>query len=291
MKRINAGLFLMATLMLAGTFCHAQQPSVIRVMTYNIRFDNPGDGVNRWGNRREALLNQIRFHNPDIICIQEGLHNQVEQITGNLSVYKMRGKGRDDGATGGEYSAVFFRDDRFEALADSTFWLSPTPSVPGKAWDAALPRIATWVRLKERTSGKVMVVFSTHFDHMGVVARRESAKLLLAETARIGGGKPVILAGDFNSNPKDEPHRILTSGPASNASSLTDSRAVSKQPHFGSEGTCCGFEYPGPTQGETIDFVFVSRGIGVLKHSTPTDMVNGHFLSDHLPVLVDFVLE
>ncbi len=270
----------------------AQQAHVpLRVMTYNIRYDNPGDGVNRWSARREAVAGLVMFHAPDILCTQEGLRPQLEQLGRMIDGYAFCGRGRDDGREEGEHCAIFYRTDRLDRIADSTFWLSPTPWIPGVAWDAALARIATWARLRDKATGDTIVVFNTHFDHMGRQARSESARLLSREIPRIAAGAPVILAGDFNSTPLDEPYRILTSGSVVSDFNLTDTKSQPRVRHHGPLSTCCGFELPGPIEGTTIDFIFASYGWKTLKHATLSDLVNGRFPSDHLPVLAELVFE
>jgi endonuclease/exonuclease/phosphatase family metal-dependent hydrolase len=268
-----------------------ETPANFRVMTYNIRYDNTDDGVNRWSARRDAVGSLIKFHNPDIICTQEGLRSQLDQMSRMLEGYLYCGKGRDDGDKAGEHCAIFYRSDRFELLADSTFWLSPTRSIPSKAWDAALPRIVTWAHFKDRKTQKTFFVFNTHFDHEGVIARTESAKLLKSEVPRITSGKPAILAGDFNSTDSDQPYKTITNGAVNGAFGMTDTRQLSHTRHHGPNGTCCGFDFPGPITGKTIDFIFVSFGWKVDMHATLSDLINGRFPSDHLPVMVELVAE
>ena len=119
-------------------------------MTYNIRYDNPGDGINSWDNRKEFVSLLMRFHGADIVCIQEGLVQQVRYLHNALEGFDFCGVGRDDGKEAGEFSAIYFRKEMFDLLADSTFWLSLTPARPSKGWDAALPRIVTWAHFKAR---------------------------------------------------------------------------------------------------------------------------------------------
>ena len=118
---------------------HGQAP--IAVLTYNIRFDNPADGADAWPERRDHLAAQLRFYNPDVFGIQEGLHRQVEYLSEQLPDFQRVGGGRDDGKEAGEYSALYFHKSRFGLLESGTFWLSETPDRPSKGWDAALPRI------------------------------------------------------------------------------------------------------------------------------------------------------
>ena len=216
------------------------EQSSLKVMTYNIRYDNPGDGVNSWTNRKEFVSSLMLFYGADIVCIQEGLIQQVRYLHDALKGFEYCGRGRDDGKEAGEFSAIFFRADAVDLLLDSTFWLSPTPSEPSKGWDAALPRIVTWASLRTRKGGQQFFVFNTHFDHMGENARRESARLLLEQVRRIAGKWPAVVAGDFNSTELDSTYRILV-GPVPGKTLLKDSFHLSRLPHHGVAPTFFGF--------------------------------------------------
>jgi endonuclease/exonuclease/phosphatase family metal-dependent hydrolase len=170
----------------------------VRIMTWNIRCNTPGDGIHAWPQRRDEFLSFLLSQQPDIICIQEGLPDQVAFLKDGLRGFDMRGVGRDDGKGKGEHSAIYFERARFVSAAGGTFWLSPTPSVPGKGWDAALPRIVTWVRLVDSSTASILYVFNTHFDHIGTEARENSARLLRSKIGEIAGGSPVVVTGDFN---------------------------------------------------------------------------------------------
>ena len=174
----------------------ASQPTM-RVMTYNIRYDNPADSLDNWAYRKDFVASMIRYHDPDIVGIQEGLMHQVDTLAALLPEYRWSGKGRDDGLNAGKFAAIFYRSDRYKLLAENTFWLSPTPDTPSKGWDAALNRIATWVKLKDLRSDRTLFVFNTHFDHQGITAREESARLLIREIRRIAGKEPVIVTGEL----------------------------------------------------------------------------------------------
>lgn len=258
-------------------------------MTWNIRYNNPGDGVHAWPNRRDTLLSYVISQNPDILCIQEGLSDQVEFLEAGLRGFDMRGAGRDDGKKRGEYSAIYFNRGRFALLDHGTFWLSPTPSVPGRGWDAALPRIVTWVRLADSSAARTLYVFNTHFDHEGVEAREKSAQLLRRKIAEIARRSPVIVAGDFNAVEMDSPYRVMVS-PDMPGPRLEDALQRSESPHRGPAATYTGFELKNPDPGERIDYLFVSRSLQVLSHTTALARRTEGFLSDHLPVIADISL-
>jgi endonuclease/exonuclease/phosphatase family metal-dependent hydrolase len=154
------------------------EPHYLRVMTFNIRYDEPRDKENAWPNRKELVASMIRFHHADLVGLQEALKRQLDDLEKLLPEYAWVGVGRGDGKTEGEYSAILYRKIRFTYLASSTFWLSETPDVASMGWDAAYPRIVTWVKLKDNRTSKTFFHFNTHFDNRGVLAREESSKLL-----------------------------------------------------------------------------------------------------------------
>lgn len=180
----------------------------LRVMSFNIRFNTARDSANAWPHRKDLAASMIRFHHANLAGLQEALKGQIDDLAERLPGYGWFGVGRDDGRDKGEFSAIFYRRDRFELLEESTFWLSEEPEVIGsKGWDAAITRIVTWGKLRDRSTGKVFFHFNTHFDHRGVRAREESASLLLTKIKEIAGTTPVIVTGDFNSRESSEPYR------------------------------------------------------------------------------------
>lgn len=276
-------------LLFVTTFGMAQQD--FRVMTFNIRFANPEDGVNYWPNRKELVASMIRYHEADVVGLQEAMRSQLDELVALLPDYAWYGLCRTDGSThpepDNEFSAILYRKARFELLESATFWLSETPKEVGsKGWDAALPRIGAWVRFEDKVSGKEFYHFNTHFDHRGVQARAESARLLLGQIREIAGNGPVILTGDFNCVPTDEPYRIL----AGKGSGLADALFQSEIPHHGPLSTWSGFQFPG-LPGRRIDYIFVNEKVKVHKHAILSESWSGRFPSDHLPVLAEVKLE
>ena len=270
-------LFIFSFAALSPTLAQAQPK--LTALTYNIRYDNPGDGEDAWPKRRDFLAGQLRFHAPDIFGIQEGLHRQLEYLSEQLPAYTRVGVGRDDGKQGGEYSALFFLKKRFGLLASGTFWLSETPDTVSKGWDAALPRVCTFAHLHDSLSGKKLWVFNTHFDHIGKEARRRSAELILLKIKEKNtANEPVVLMGDFNAEPQEEPVAVLTH-------ELRDARSMSLEPPFGPEGTFNAFKFNEPVK-RRIDYIFLNeKGLKVLQHAVLSDSRDCHYPSDHLPVL------
>jgi endonuclease/exonuclease/phosphatase family metal-dependent hydrolase len=254
----------------------------LQVMTFNIRYNNAGDSLNAWPYRKDKVVSQLLFHDVQLLGVQEALHNQMMDLRELLPKFKSVGVGRDGGEKG-EYSAIFYDSTRLQALASQTFWLSLTPDVvASKSWDAALTRIVTWVKFKDRKTGKTFFHFNTHFDHVGKVARRESAKLLLEKVATIAGKIPAIVTGDFNAFPTDEPIQVIVD--KSNSLHLIDAKEISATAHYGPVGTFNGF---GPKEREErpIDYIFLKGAWKVKKHAAISQTWGGRFASDHFAVL------
>lgn len=263
--------------------CVVGQP--LNVMTFNIRLDTPRDSANAWPFRKDKAASQILFHEAHIVGVQEAFNHQLKDLKERMPGYAWVGAGRDDGKEKGEYSAIFYDSSRIRVLQSETFWLSENPQEAGKkGWDAAFPRVVTWAQMKDLATNKQFYVFNTHFDHVGKVARAESARLLLRAVEAIAGSLPCLVIGDFNAMPSDEPIRVLTAP----ASQLTDSKAVSATPHYGPDGTFNGFG-PKETSDQPIDHIFIRNGFKVLRHATLSQSWGGRFSSDHFPVFASVV--
>ena len=261
--------------------CLMAEAQTIRVMSYNIRYDNPGDGVNAWPNRTDKVVVLIQKYNPDIIGLQEALHHQLQDLLRVLPEYTMVGVGRDDGGTKGEFSAILYKHSRFGVLSRGTFWLSETPDEAGsKSWDAALPRIATWARLFDKESKAEFFFLNTHFDHVGKLARTNSAQLIKNKLTELSQKMSVIISGDFNCTPEEEPYHEMI---AETDPVLFDSNQRNPV------GTYCGFEI-NQVECRPIDFIFHSKEWIVNMHHVITDNDGKYYPSDHLPVLAELFL-
>src|SRR5690606_9787530 len=204
MKKISLSI-----LLLVG-FSYILLAQEMTVASFNIRLKITSDVGNLWDDRKQAVTNLIQFHEFDIFGIQEGFYEQVQDMKNQLPGYEYIGVGRDDGAQKGEYSAIFFNTQRFKLIKDGTFWLSATDTgKPNKGWDAALPRICTWGVFEDNQNGKQFIFMNTHFDHVGVEARRESAKLILEKAKELANDLPIILTGDFNVDETNEAYFTL----------------------------------------------------------------------------------
>jgi len=266
------------------------QDYFINVISFNIRYPNPNDGIHYWDNRRPLVSSIIQFHDADLIGIQEAHRRQLDELVADLPEYKWFGVCRTDGridpVPDNEFSAILYRKDRFELLSGNTFWLSSEPDkVASVGWDAALPRIVTWAKFKDRKTGDIFFHFNTHFDHMGVQARNESAKLLLQKITLIAGDNPIIISGDFNCGESDQPYLTITTD-----TDFKDAMKISKSGHHGPMTTFAGNFQPSGLIDHRIDFIFVNNNIEVLKHAILSDSWNGRFASDHLPVFAKLVI-
>jgi endonuclease/exonuclease/phosphatase family metal-dependent hydrolase len=265
------------TFLLFGLTSHAQP---LKLMSYNIRLDVASDGVNQWSNRSGKMTKLIARYDPDLLGLQEVLHHQLADILKALPQYGYLGVGRDDGKEKGEYSAILYRKDRFDVIWQQTSWLSETPYLPGsKSWDAAITRVLTRCGLRDRKTGKEFTYYNTHFDHVGKEARKKSAKIILATIEQEKERLPVLVTGDFNSQPDEEPYRIIIA-----SGQLKDSRPANE-----AQGTYCTFAVDGPAC-TLIDHVFVSTEWKVLNYQVIKDNDGNYYPSDHLPVMVEVEL-
>lgn len=257
-------------------------------MTFNIRYNEPKDGVNAWANRKTKVADVIRFHKADLIGVQEAQNNQLKDLETLLPDFAWRGVGRTDGREDGEYSAIFYRKSRFKLFETETFWLSETPEKAGsKGWDADFPRIVTWAKFEDKNTKKIFYLFNTHFDHRGEKARIESAKLLLARIPKIAGNAPFVVTGDFNAKEDTNVYKILTGKEDVGAFELLDARYVSINGHFGGNSTFNSFKELEPDR--RIDYIFVGENIKVIEHGILSDRWDGLWASDHLPVLAEII--
>lgn len=281
MKR--ALIYIVAFFLLVISGCSDRdEKDEIKVMTLNVRYDNPRDSINAWPNRASIVASLIKSENPDLLGMQEVLLRQFEYLDSVLPDYASVGVGRSDGAKGGEMNPIFFRKERFDMIRTKTFWLSDTPEIPGsKVWGSSLPRIVTWMELVDKNTHDHLFYFNTHFAHDSDSARIMSSSLLLSKVDSIASGFPFIITGDFNMLPTSRGYAILT-GPAESAPLLKDSFEISERNPSGPMYTANGFS---DKQGSgRIDYIFVRNGLKVLEHRTIVKKEKKIYISDHWPV-------
>ena len=261
----------------------------MRVITYNIRFDNPADGDNAWNNRKERVADLLQFHQADIFCLQEALLKQIEYLETAFPDFDYYGLGRDDGKQGGEFCPIFYKKSRFKVLDSGSFWLSETPEVAGSTgWFATLPRITGWVKLRDLSSAKDFYVFNTHLDHASQDARDNGSRLIMERINRQCENLPVILTGDFNDRPGSKPYKnvIYNNG----SIEMFDANARAKHSHYGPSFTWVGWDFIG-IPGNIIDYIFVNKKVRVSFHAALGDNWDGIYPSDHIPLLIQATLQ
>lgn len=277
-------ILVLSTILLAPSILDAAENDktiTLRVMSFNIRYATPKDGPNEWKFRKELLAQTVHGFAPDLLGTQEVVAAQLDDLRAMLPEYTAVGVARDDGKNAGEWSAVFFRTERFEKLDAGDFWLSEAPDVIGsKGWDAVCVRICTWARLRERATGAEFVHANTHFDHEGERARLESAVLLRARLPQIASGAPAILTGDFNCGDTDRPYDVLTSKQHLKLALHDSYREI--HPQRGKvEGTFHDFK--GTTDGDRIDWILHTPDL----KATSAEILRSArqpYPSDHFPV-------
>ena len=250
----------------------------INVMTYNIRLDTEADGYNMWDNRKEGIVSLIKEEDVDILGIQEGLPDQIEYLSKQLNDYDFIGEGRD-GGNKGEYSAIYFKNEKIILKEEETFWLSETPEIPSIGWDAALNRIVTLGVFEIKNSKKELIVYNTHFDHIGILSRKKSAGLILNHISKNNyQDRPTIVMGDFNADQDEAPIRLLSE-------QLEDSFKI--LPLKNPIGTFSGFDTISELS-DRIDYIF-TKNIKILDYKhIDKKLPSGLWPSDHLPILITY---
>lgn len=280
--------------LLLSVYCSNAQTRQLNVATYNLRYDSADDitNGNGWKQRQPEIVRIIRFYGFDLFGTQEGLSHQLQQLKDSLPGFDFTGVGRDDGKEKGEYAAIFYNTSRFSLLDKGNFWLSPGTTKPEKGWDAGLPRICSWGLFKEKKTGFTFYCFNLHMDHIGVVSRRESAKLVLEVIRNKAGALPVILTGDFNADQHEEPYTMIQS------SGLLQDAYTGTTVRWAPSGTFNGFDIKRCSDSR-IDHIFLTKTFrvqryGILNNAYSIcpgvpDVNNAavqKFPSDHFPVMV-----
>ncbi|MCD4768541.1 MAG: endonuclease/exonuclease/phosphatase family protein [Bacteroidales bacterium] len=282
---------LLITLAVLGTVvtgCISENDLRLEVISLNIRYDNPRDGNNAWPYRKNMVVSFLQEQQPDIFGLQEALWYQYKFIDSLMISYSSVGMGRDDGRMRGEMGPLFYNNTRFRLIESEIFWLSETPDVAGsKGWGAMLPRIVTWVKLRDKDSGEDFYFFNTHYSHMSDSARLMSSSILLDQVKKITGDSFFVITGDFNMLPESKAYQTLTE--EGNASALIrDTYILSETEPSGPACTFNGFN-DSPCEGR-IDYIFIRDGTSVKNHTTIILKNDSLFLSDHWPVKASLIL-
>lgn len=279
MKKI---LFLILFTVYATSFF--PQTENITVMSYNIRcgFCEDSSSVNNWSNRKYLVAYLIKSHNPDLIGLQESEMFQVNELIEMLDEYDWYGVSREDGKEKGESTAILFKRNRFKPLVKQTFWLSETPEMVSKGWDAALNRTVTIIKFKDKKLNEEFYYANTHFDHIGEKARTESSRLIINLLSDYLFEYPVIFSGDLNYTSTSEGYKIISS-------KLYDAK-TSSDTESGGNITFNGFGNDIKPDNK-IDFIFTNDKVKVLDHIVDTTRFNGLYPSDHYPVITEITNE
>jgi endonuclease/exonuclease/phosphatase family metal-dependent hydrolase len=255
------------------------------VMTFNLRYASPKP-PNSWPERRPIMRNCIRKVSPDIVGTQEGLYGQLKDLAGDLPEYDWIGTGRDGGSRG-EFMAVFYRRDRFEPMEFDHFWLSDTPLAVGSAtWGNTSRRMVTWIRFRDRRSGREFYFWDTHLDNAVEQAREKGAELIVERAAEFKTSLPLLLVGDFNTPAEaGKPFEILVK-----RGGFQDTWTLARERVNEKLNTFHGYNRPNEN-GSRIDWI-LSRGmVSVDRTEIVTYMENGQLPSDHFPVVAWLTLK
>ena len=273
-------------LILSVLLCFAlQMQAQQKVMTFNIRYNNPNDGENWWENRKGDVVKLLEYYQPDFLGIQEGLLEQLNFMDHHLQDYSYVGVGRDDGNQKGEFTAIFYNTQKFGLVKTETFWLSETPEEISVGWDASMERICTYGVFKNIQDQNTYYVFNAHLDHIGQEARERSAKVIEQKINGLTIGKePIVVMGDFNCTDQDKPIKVFNSF-------LDDGLYHSQKGLYGPPGTFNGFN-PTVISQDRIDYIF-TKNINTIKSYRHINdkRNNGLCISDHLPVLMEFEID
>ncbi len=287
MRRIRQ--ILGAVLLILTAFaCKSQvREGRVTAMSFNVRYDNSEDAPHTWAKRKALIAQIIQENEVNVLGTQETLHHQLEDLKGLMPDFAVLGVGREDGKTEGEYSALWYKKERFELVNNGHFWLSEQPdSIGMKGWDAVCERIATWAILKDKETAKEFFVLNTHFDHVGMVARAKSVALIKNKVREYAGERPFIIMGDFNADPKDNVVLTMTDAIAKTPAKTPyyDSRLRAKMKK-GSDWTFHDFGEIAEQERTRIDYIFVSKAWKVLLNENIRTDKGEIYASDHSAVL------
>lgn len=283
-------LSMLVLLFVSTTGCKQERPAVpMTAGSFNIWCGVIDTGAFPWKTRCEQIAALIRFHDYDIIGMQEVRPEQMADLGKALPEYTAVGTGRD-GNGQGEHSPVFFRTERYALLDSGTFWLSERPDTVSIGWDAAYNRICTWVKLNDRYNDKEFYYFNTHLDHLGPAARHNGALLICDRIQeKAANNYPIFCSGDFNAEWEADPIKVMREH-------LTSSREASQTSPYdlGNQISYNGvpvgqgsMAIPDTLDGHTeIDYVFVNDRVDVLKYGILRDSDGKYYPSDHYPILI-----
>ncbi len=270
----------------------------IRVMSYNMLYNAPEaekelEPVNRWENRRGRLESYLRFANADLIGSQELQEDQLKEVARFLeSDYSYYGEKTREGENRSDINAIFYRKSRFELLEGRTI------PYPGKA----LSNGFTYCRLRDRTGGQELAMINTKLTFSSPERRLKEVYAIQQFVRELPERLALIVVGDFNAFPflNDERSPFCDGDFLIRKLEATPLEEAKRASLFGHFGPLCSLTnciktfkpFIGPElTGAIFDYIFVNQRVAVLSHTIDPAKVDGHFPSDHLPVLSDIVLK
>ncbi len=270
----------MKLLLITLLMSHFSMGQEIKIMSYNIRYGTADDGENHWEKRKNKVADLMNYYAPDFIGMQEAQKFQQDFLLQQMPQYASIGNPRTN-EPDAEYSNIFYNKNRFKLIQQHTLWLSPTPDTISIGWDAALPRIATYGLFRSLEGKQFIWVINAHFDHVGALARLESAKLIVAQIAALKkiNNCEVIFTGDLNARPEEAPVAFLSQH-------LAEARSHCRSKPYGEKDTWNGFNFKEKPNGQ-IDYIFVADTavMQIGKYITIDDFYDFKYPSDHLPVM------
>ncbi|MDH6356711.1 endonuclease/exonuclease/phosphatase family protein [Parabacteroides sp. PF5-9] len=279
--------FLAALFSVSGVVAQTMDQQ-INVVSFNIRLDADVDAENQWTHRKDYAADLIKFYEVDIFGAQEVQHHQLTDLLERLPGFGYVGVGREDGKTKGEYAPIFYKKERFAVLKNGDFWLAEDMNAVGKkGWDAACERVVSWAIFKDKITGKEFFFLNTHLDHVGKIARHEGASLVLEQVRVLSGDLPVIVTGDFNATPDDDPIQVLTK--SDDPRHLTHARDISPI-KYGPEWTFHNYGRIPAERRSWIDYIFIKGNIQAQRYGVLTESMGHLYPSDHCPVLTTLTI-
>ncbi|MBS0000396.1 MAG: endonuclease/exonuclease/phosphatase family protein [Cyclobacteriaceae bacterium] len=258
----------------------------VKIITFNIRYGTADDGANSWPHRKEVLFDLVRDENADFLGLQEAMIFQIEEIIRQCPGYSYVGRTRQADGITGEATPILYRTDKYDLKDHGTLWLSENPGVPeSKSWDTSLPRIFTWAVFSKKNEGKELVVYNTHYDHLGQTARHESSRVIISHMSKHFKDRNIILLGDFNALEESEPIRYLKEN---DLMILHDSYRGLHQEKNEKEMTFYGWADHEPGTGRRIDYIFHAGAVNPVEVYVSNYHEGERYPSDHMPVVATF---
>lgn len=258
----------------------------VKVMTFNIRYGAADDGNNSWPNRKEILFDLIRKENADFVGLQEAMIFQIEEIIQQCPSYSYIGRTRQADGTTGEATPILYKTANYVLIDQDTRWLSETPEVPeSKSWDSSLPRIFTWTVFRRKADGKEIIVYNTHYDHLGETARHESSREIITHMNNHFRERDIVLLGDFNALEESKPVSYLTDN---DLFRLKDTYRQLNAENKEEDMTFYGWNDHLPGTGRRIDYIFHAGDLVPVKAYVNNHHKGKRYPSDHMPVVAVF---